>query len=550
MKKVIALLTVFILIIPTLCFGSTLNTYGDGYIEGYVRGWVNGSLEMEDYEGVVHIIPVREKADYEIDNRQALPTDFKTGMEVNIWTKDGNLHRIISYSTQNPGYIPAGGKIRNGTVKKIDRNQLIILLTTGDEETYFTTPETTASKNKSNVPLDTLYVGDHVKLYFDDIKTQLISRIDIEGDSVIVKDLYKGRISGVDKYNDVITLSEVEAFRNGSWEKVSASLRIPFTADTPVYMAGQKLSYSNIQHYRGRTVYAAVKDYFGSDRIERMVVKSRYETLYNDKIADINWYEEAMELENKRNLAFNEGTMVIKSGRLVDRFEINPKSDAFIAADGINAKQTADLIYVYNEDLNNSNIGQRMIYSGRLDEITQESVITRELFYLDKNEWKAYGLSKEFYLDDDAVIYDLENNKQITREEFYSGDYAVDENSDSYSVYGKRDWNAYFYCDGDRITHILVQKTMDSLLSGRITNGIVESVEYDIQVGWSFYLRNSSDWSSQKSKWMARSAATRINGQKAMIIKDGKMISPTKLLPGDRLYMVRDDFKAKVIIVK
>jgi hypothetical protein len=550
MKKIVALLMILILIIPTLSFGSSLNPFDNANVEGYMRGWVDGSLEIEEYDGTVHLIPVEEKASFEIDNRPANKKDFKTGMEVSIWVRNGNLYRILSYSAQNPGYIPEGGKVRNGTVKKIDRNQLIIQLPTGKEETYFTTSETTATKNNNVVLLDVLYVGDHVNIYFDEIDTQMISRIEIEGDSVLIKDIYKGRINIVDKYNNYITLSGVEVFRNGNWEKVSGSLRLPFTSDTPVYSAGQLLSYSNIQRYRGRTVYAAVKDYFGTDKIERMVIKSQYETVYNDKIEDINWYEEALELGNKRNLAFNEGTMVIKSGRMVDRFEINLNSDAFITADGRNTEQTANLIYIYNEDLNNSNIGQRRIYSGRLDEVLPGSVNTRELFYLDINEWKSYNFLKEFYFDSETIIFDSENNRQISQEEFYSGEYAVDENSDSYNLYGKRDWNAYFYSDGDRITHILLQKPMDSLLRQRITNGTVESVENDLQVGWSFYLRNGSDWSSQKSKWMARSASTRINGQKSMIIKNGKLISPSELLPGDRLYIIRDDFKAKVVIVK
>lgn len=550
MKRIIALLMIFTLIIPTLSFGSTLNPYGSGYIEGYMRGWVDGSLEMEEYDGTVHLISVEDKAVFEIDDRQALSTDFKTGMEVNIWLRNGSLFHILSYSSQNSGYIPEGGKVRNGTVKKIDRNQLIITLPTGVEETYFTTSATTASKKNSVVPLDVLYEGDHVNLYFDEFDTPLISRIEIEGDSVEIKDIYKGRINIVDKYNDVLILGEVEVFRNGNWEKVSGSLRMPFTVDTPVYSSGQQLSYNNIQYYRGRTVYAAVKDYFGSDRIERMVIKSQYESIYNDKIEEINWYADAFELTNKRNLTFNEGTMVIKSGRLVDRYAINPKSDAFIAADGGSTAQTADLIYIYNEDLNNSNIGQRRIYSGRLDEVQQGKVVTKELFYLDRNEWKSYGDTKEFYFDNDTIIFDAENNRQITQEEFYSGEYAVDENADSYKLYGKQDWNAYFYNDGDRITHVLLQKSMDSLLRQRITNGIVESIENDPQVGWSFYIRNGSDWSSQKSKWMARKSTTRINGQTSMIIKNGRLISPTELLPNDRLYIVRDDFKAKVVIVK
>ena len=550
MKRVISLILVIVMLLPVLTYGNTFDPYIYGYIEGFIKGWNDGQLEIEEYDGTLHLLPMVENAIYEIDNRPASQQDFKTGMEVNAWLKGRRISHIISYSTENPGYIPEGGKVRGGIVKKIDRNQIILKLPTGVEETYFTSEATIVTRNNTMVGADTLYVGDHVRLYFDEIDTQIISRMKIEGESNIVKDVYRGRINFVNKYDDVVVLSNVMALRNGKWQLVKASMTLPFNSETTVYASGQKLNHNNIPYYRGRTVYLAIKEYFGNSRIERMVVQGQNESIYEDKIKDINWYAEAFELANNKNFTFNEGTMVVKNGRLVDRYSINPASDAIVVADGRGNRLAADVIYVLNEDLNNTPVGQKFIYSARLDQITQDRVLTKGLFNLDRNEWQAFSSQKEFFYDNDTVIYDLENRKFISGQEFYSGDYSIDENSDSHKIYGKNDWHAYFYSDGDRITNILLQKPMDSLLRQRVTNGVVEVIEDNELVGWSIYLKNGSDWSNQKSRWMMRSVPTRINLELAMVIKDGKMIEPWELKEGDRLYMVRDDFRARVVIVK
>lgn len=550
MKRVISLILIFVLLVPVLTYGNKWDPYIYGYMEGYVKGWSDGQLEIEEYDGTFHQLAVDDYTIYEIDSRPVSQQDFKAGMEVAVWLKDRRITNITSYSSQNSGYIPEGGKVRNGVIKKIDRDQLVLKLPNGDEETYFTSEATLATRNNAEVPLDTMYVGDHVKLYFNEIDTQAISRIQINGESSKVKDIYKGRIKFVNKYDDALILDNVEAFRNGKWEVVKPTMIIPYTEETPTYMSGLKLSYNNLPYYKGKTVYLAIKEYFGNNRIEKMVVQGQSEAIYSDKIKDINWYSEAFELANNKNVSFNESTIVVKNGRLVDRYSINPASDAMVIADSKGSKLTAGVIYVVNEDLNNGGVGQNFIFSGRLDQITQDKVLVKSLFSLERNEWQGFSGEKEFYFDSNTSIYDLENQKSITGEELYAGEYSVDENSDSHKVYGKNDWHAYFYCQGDRITSIILQKPLDSLLRQRVTNGEVEVIEDDELVGWSIFLKNASDWSGQKAKWMVRAVPTRLNLEKALLVKDGKMIKPSEVQEGDRLYIVRDDFRARVVIVK
>ena len=179
----------------------------------------------------------------------------------------------------------------------------------------------------------------------------------------------------------------------------------------------------------------------------------------------------------------------------------------------------------------------------------------KDFFLLQDNEWYSYRTrnerdEKELFYDNDTEIYDLENNKKITMKEFFAGNYAVDEDSDYVEDHNLRDRYGYVYTDGDRISSIVVMKDMDSLSRQRITNGVVEKVDYDGMIGWTAEIRDAKDWSERHEEWMMKNSTLRMNLEKAMIIKDGKLITPEDLTIGMRLYIIRDDFKGKVVLVK
>ncbi|SHH23271.1 hypothetical protein [Tepidibacter thalassicus] len=537
MRRILALLTVLMLCFSSFAYADKNSPYRDGYIEGYIKDKLGDVIQIEEYDGTLHNLTFTDDAILIIDDRDVKLVDFKPGMEIYATLEGRKINYMEGYSTQNPGYIKEGSKLRVGIVSKIDRNQIRLKFSTGDEQTFFTSPATIAIKDGQNVDLSTLYVGDRVKLYFDEVDSDIISKIYIQSDSVIIKNLYKGKIGGFDNIEDSITLENVQYFKNGKWEKFKDIMSIPYNNEVPIYIGGQKVLYKNLKYYKGKTAYMVIKDFFGSDKIEKLVIKNQYESVFSDKIEDINFYSEKFELKNKRNVSFNDGTIIIKSGRIVDKYSLNSKSDAYIVADGRNGSLMADLIYVYNEDINNSNIGQNYIYSGKLDEIDLYSVKIEDFYVLNKNEWESFDKKKDLYYDEDTYIYDLDNDKKLTTEEFAS-------------LSLKNNYYGYFYTDGDRISAVYVQRKMDSLLKQRVTNGIVESIYEDSKIGWTLKLQDAKDWSRRKEKWIPKNTTINISINKAIFVKNGKAINLEDIKTGDRLYMIRDDIYGKVIIVK
>lgn len=63
-------------------------------------------------------------------------------------------------------------------------------------------------------------------------------------------------------------------------------------------------------------------------------------------------------------------------------------------------------------------------------------------------------------------------------------------------------------------------------------------------------LRDAQDWSRRNDKWMPKTVPVRMRVEKALLIKDDKVISWDELKPGDNIYSVRDDFEGKFLMVK
>lgn len=551
MKKVISII-LMILIFANLATASETgvrNIFGQGIVEGYFIEYKDNNIVLEEYGGTIYSIPMIREVRLEIDGRPVKITDFKKGMEIYVELQGRSIKYMDAYSNDMPGYIQPGEKVRVGIIKGIDRDQIQLKLPTGKEEVYFTSPATIILKNKQNTNANSLYVGDRVKLYFDEINTSYITRVEIEGDSILIKDLYRGKITVVDELEDVIALEKVDVFRNGSWKSLGKNLRLPYNSDLPLYVGGQKINYKNLKYYKGRTVYMAMKDYFGKEKIEKMVVKAQYETSFSEKIREINWFSSQLELDNNKNINFHDGTMVIKSGRLVDAYNLNPQSDGLVIADGRGDDLSADIIYIYNEDINNSNIGQDYIYAGRLNTILDDKVYLKDFFLLDKNDWESFPEEKELFYDDDTFIYDMENKKEVSPKEFFSTNFSVDEKNTKNQK--PRDWYGYLYTDGDRISAAFVKKSIDSLLVQRTTVGIVDTKPtLNEFMGWTTNLRDVKNWSSRNEEWMAANASLNIYLREAMIIKNGRRVTIDDIRVGDRLYLVRDSNMAKVIIIK
>ena len=150
------------------------NIFGQGVVEGYFIEYKDNNIVLKEYGGTIYSIPMIREVRLEIDGRPIKITDFKKGMEIYAELQGKSIKYMDAYSNDMPGYIQPGEKVRVGVIKGIDRDQIQIKLPTGKEEVYFTSPATIILKNNQNTNANAIYVGDRIKLYFDEINKRFI----------------------------------------------------------------------------------------------------------------------------------------------------------------------------------------------------------------------------------------------------------------------------------------------------------------------------------------------------------------------------------------
>ncbi len=511
-----------------------------GTMEGFIVNIFGNTVTLEDYDGDVHTLFADGKTEYSMDMEIVYElSEFKRGMEVYLEYKRDTITYIDGYSTESFGQIDPGSRFRSGQVTMIDRDRLEIMDLLGHKQIYSIGPATIVTRGGMSIRREEIGEGDRVKLYFDTYDTMTASRIQVQGRSILLKGVYKGELAVSDRYDDSLSFEGLKMLKNGSWEDVPTS-RMKLSPDSKIYISGSAVNAENLKYYKGKTAYLAVKDFFGGDSVEKMVIKDRFERLYSERIDEKSPYSSQVELSNKRNINITKGSIVVKGGRLVEDSSVTPGQTALIVADSSYAGENANVVMVAGEGNAPSQLNASYIYSARLGIVLPYSIETEKLYVLENHDWSAME-DMAFYYDEDTFIYDVDEDKVVDVEDFSSGKYAPGM---------KKGKHAYIYADGDRAGFIAIRDEMESLGALRITSGVADSAYESKKTGWMVTARDASDYSAKKEKWMSKKNSVNIILEEALIIKGSERIEANEILPGDNLYIVRDGAFARVVYIR
>ncbi|MDR1616203.1 MAG: hypothetical protein LBR98_04245, partial [Syntrophomonadaceae bacterium] len=221
-----------------------------------------------------------------------------------------------------------------------------------------------------------------------------------------------------------------------------------------------------------------------------------------------------------------------------------------VISDGNNDNRLAYIVKVYGASINNSPVSDNQVLAGKLTQVFEDSLWLENPYKLTDNLWEYSNDDAEIYFDTDTAVYNATTGKRITLKELSSGLYSIDESSDWSYDNGLEKWFVYVYANGNRAAAIALIKDYEYPDEHRITSATVLSVEEDSLVGWAVNLQNAMDWSERRQQWMPRNSALRIGLEEALIIRNNTIIAPDELKPGSVVYISRDDFLSKVILVK
>lgn len=540
------------------------------------------------YDDKVYTLPLLPYANLTINGRLSKITDYVYGMPVTVNLITGSVLTMegTSYDSE-PGYIPKYGKMRIGDVVSVYKNSFTVKLPGDKSEYYVVGPKTGFFKDGVPVNIRSLKVGIPVKVYFDDISSNQVSRVDIETPEIMFEIVYKGKLDKVSGSKGEVNLvgvdglSNPEFIANNMW-KPADSFNVPLkiSSKTEIYVGNEKLTLKELERfYSGYPVYSVVKSVFGQPTVVKMSVMLGGESLHQSKVKKVDHTRGAFELVTKENFNIQSGTIVIKDGLVVPNDKIALRDSLFVISENTSGtyEKNAIVVKVMSpfDTLFNS------IRFGAIERVDLSTITLKNHTQYQNNAISSVNKNESGYykLFTDTLIQDVTNPaaiKTIKPGDFFHKSYARAENLDKvYNQFVKglqyKRYYAFMVVDEASQSVVAMKLRHKGLLSGQnfddnlfkeeeiatelektfknavLTRGIVNSKD----TTWTrVELTDSNDWTEFTGQWTVNRANIYVKYNDAIIIKNNKVITIDDVKTGDYLYIMRIKDQGMVIFVE
>lgn len=306
-------------------------------VEGTFEGIQGSNIIIKDFTDRQRIYQYSPNATFFTEQRTVSGISSKPiakehliyGQDVRLHLKNNIAEEIHAYLSIDPdldGYIPPRGRMVSGRVLEKGRDYLIL----SDNQRYAVPVDTTVSRGGILSDISYLMEGDMVKLFFDDIYSQRVSALEIEGPQRQIDKILRGTIDTVAIGRGTVTLTNVKELSGDRWIDASDVYKtIPISNE--IYVGSQRVNRHQISNYRGQNLYMAVSMAQGSPRVEKGNIMASTPISIYEEVRSVDYPGSFMNVDGNI-INFSGGTLVIKDSRLVDSRNIDPFAGAFVEA--------------------------------------------------------------------------------------------------------------------------------------------------------------------------------------------------------------------------
>lgn len=541
-KKLLAAVLIFVLTLSTYGIGIYADTYitnpieEEGLFSGVVKennptlGYI--TLYFEDGSGAnpdsfndlittrnftyAYEVPVTRDG-YLADIEQVMPGD-KVFLKLD---DDGYIEKVSAVSYYEPIY---------GTVHYMRTTFLILKKDDGRFTSYNLTEEVPVYKNNRLCKLSDILPGDKIRILVQSDGENIdIAGIDIEKMTRPITGIYRGEVELYNGINSSLAVSRVQEFVNGRWE---------VTSNIGVQSFPYSKEYKNLPPRRpsGMVYFATSKDYSGENKIVMTSFRgnSGYETTLNSNILNVN-INGRLELKNRSTLlTYDENTIAVKDGRLVDVSAFNTLDPVKISMD----KSLYRNEYLANVLVSDTNINTGVtIYRGRINNIEPQKTITVESFaMLDGVSWEFTNTPKTF--DIDPFTSRLIEADGVGNLRNMGSNYIQQ--------------TVYIVADGTKILLVSTAPYADSPLAGRVksaeTNDIVSEAGEGIPQ-LKLKVSEVRTYDDTKHIWSEGADIEIDIPSNAIVVKNGKIGDLSSIKPGHEIKIIRHSQNKEGIII-
>ena len=543
------------------------------YLTGTIRSIDDTVLELFDYDNQINRYPIAKDVVVTMNRRPTTLDSLAYGYDIIVELNNGLVTAIEGETFINPGYIPDFGKVRMGKVIQKFGSGLLVQLNDGSEAFYTVTNDTIILKENINVLQNAIREGDRVKFYFNDIYTKDIAKIEVEGYERIVDGIYKGQLKSFNQGSMKLRIANPEYLKNVTWMPSDNYYKeIRLDEKVKIYDKDREIPLENfISQYREREVYIVAEKSYAEEKAIQVVVKTGNELVMNDKLRQIDRTLNRFELGNNQNLNYNEGTIVVKNGRVITSQSLQPDDSVVAITERNGGINTANVVNVtaMDDDMFNN------IYFGTLKDVYFNSITLDNYTFVDNHKFRGISRSDTdpFYVFTETEIVDLtdEDNKEVLSiNDLFHGSYSEGENESKDGGVDYEKYYTYFIAD-DANGIIGMRMRFKGLLEGqnfdddnssvrRANDDLEETLDdviftkgilIDVDDNQSrFQLTSSHDYINYRERWVLNNVDTYIEYDDAIIIRNNEEISPEDVDTGEYLYAMRINENALIIFVE
>jgi len=402
------------------------------WIDGTIRNIDQSSVELFDYNNKINTYPILKNCSVEINRRPGSISDLGYGQDVLMRLDNGYITFIDVETFLNPGYIPEFGKTQIGEVYEKFNDRIVFLLNTGNKELYSVDNDTIILKGGELIHETSLKEGDKVKLFFNDIYTEKIAKIEVEGSERLVKRIYKGNLKSFNQASMTLVINNPEYLKNIEWIPMDNYYKqISLDDNVEIYNKNEIIDNKHfIERFRDKEIYVVVENAYDND-INRVVNK--------------------FELENKQNVNYNNGTIIIKEGRVVSYNALNADDTVLVVSERENGINEANLVKItpINENKFNN------IYFGTLKDVNFNSITLDNHAFVEDNKISnvSTSTSDNYYCFTETNITDItdpDDFKNLNIHDLFNGKYSEEENEEKHtSGVDYKKYYGYLITDGN-----------------------------------------------------------------------------------------------------
>lgn len=485
--------------------------------------------------------PIDKRVNYFINDIHVFQKDFLEGMEAHIKIRNGKLIEVNGIADEGePGMVDTGTHFTGGKVLyvKPSTNQLTVKNEEGLEKTFTLKAFVPIFKQGKAVDLAQIKAGDIVRFEFDQTAMKDPTEVYVAAEHKQIQRFIKGRLALYDPQGKKALLENIYEFQDTKWVKNEDNKSFNLDEDVVAYVEGQPIPADKLKNYQGKDVYLATRSDYGDEMAAHFVVKSGYEKKYADDIQDIAYGNQRLKVDYN-DITYNDGTIIIKDGRLIDPYSLEKKDSVMVYTyDGNKAAIVA---------VNNPPLPEGFAFlRGRVDSLKAYSYDMRYFDALENEKWQGYkNERKTLKLSEDTQIMDLRagippTGQAITVDQFTARRNEINPSSKSYV--GKM---TYAVMDGDTALAVTVVDTND--VAQIVTIGTVKSVD---ATGKKMTLSGAKDWSPFTQKWRSNTSNLNIDISKATVVKNKKPVALSSLNAGDKLYLLRRNDNGYIVVVE